>query len=148
MNKGYLRGFTLIELLVVMTIIGLLAGISLFAMGGARESARDGIRKADLETVRSALELYKADCNQYPASITFGGTLTGDGINCPAGNEYMGEVPQDPLTGRDYDYASTGTPPSSYTLCAALEGEIALDSVCNIPGLSCTATCSYHADNP
>lgn len=146
MNKGYLKGFTLIELLVVMTVIGLLAGISLFAMGGARKSARDGRRKADLEAVRSALELYKADCNRYPIStdVVFGSSLTGDGINCPAGNEYMGELPLDPLSGRNYTYVA-GSPPTSYVLCAALEDETSVDLSCTA---SCVATCSYHVDNP
>jgi general secretion pathway protein G len=115
------RGFTLIELLVVMTLIGLLVGISLFAMGGARESARDGSRKADLEAVRSALELYKADCDEYP----------------------MDEVPQDPLIGsRDYYYSSTGT---TYELCAALEDPPSSPDSC---GGSCTVACNYKVANP
>lgn len=140
------KGFTLIELLVVMTIIGLLAGISLFAMGGARESARDGRRKSDLEAVRSALELYKADCDEYPSSITFGGQLQGDGgTDCPASNVYMDEIPQDPLTGRNYTYVSTGSPAVSYTLCAPLEDVTAADSNCSV---SCGEICSYHVNNP
>lgn len=138
--------FTLIELLVVMTLIGLLVGISLFAMGGARESARDGSRKADLEAVRSALELYKADCDEYPASVTFGGQLQGDGsTGCPLTNIYMDEVPQDSLTGRNYTYTTTGPPYVTYTLCTALEDVTAADSDCTA---SCGGTCSYHVDNP
>ena len=80
MKKIY-KAFTLIELLVVISIIGILIAISIFGLSGARESARDARRKSDLELIRSGLELYKADCNTYPGSITFGNSLIGT-INC------------------------------------------------------------------
>ncbi len=41
-------GFTLIELLVVIAITAILIGLSVFGLQGARESARDAQRKADL----------------------------------------------------------------------------------------------------
>ena len=61
------RGFTLIELLVVIFIIGLLASIVVISVNSARKKARDARRIADLDTVRTALELY-ADANNglYP----------------------------------------------------------------------------------
>lgn len=144
-SSGKFGGFTLIELLVVMTLIGLLVGISLFAMGGARESARDGSRKADLEAVRSALELYRADCDEYPASgsVTFGGQLQGDGgTGCPSTNIYMDEVPQDPLSGRNYYYSLAG---STYELCASLEDPPSSPDSC---GGSCGVACNYKVVNP
>ena len=42
-------GFTLIELLVTISIIGILIGLSVFGLQGARQSARDAKRKADLD---------------------------------------------------------------------------------------------------
>ena len=63
------RGFTLIELLIVIAIIGIILAISAFGLTGARESSRDAKRKADLETIRGGLELYKSDCNSYPATL-------------------------------------------------------------------------------
>lgn len=145
MNNKYLKGFTLIELMIVMTIIGLLAGISLFAMGGARESARDGRRKADLEATRSALELYKADCDEYPGSgsLSFGGQLRGNGDpGCPSSNIYMDEIPQDPISGRSYYYSLSG---ATYELCAALEEPPATPDSC---GGSCGVACNYKVVNP
>ncbi|MCK4588676.1 prepilin-type N-terminal cleavage/methylation domain-containing protein, partial [Candidatus Woesebacteria bacterium] len=60
------KGFTLIELLVVISIIGILLALSIFGLQGARKSARDSKRKADIELIRSGIEIYKADCNVYP----------------------------------------------------------------------------------
>ena len=139
--------FTLIELLIVISIIGILTGISVFALTGSRESARDTKRKTDLEQIRSALEIYKADCSRYPLSLPWNATLYGDGTNCLAANKYIETVPQDTLTGQVYGYKTSGTPPTSYTLCAALEGVTTADARCS--GVSCgSGTCSYSATNP
>lgn len=159
LKKG-IRGFTLIELLIVMAIIGVLAGISLFAMKGARESARDTRRKADLETIRSALELYKADCNSYvnasgnvttaldtdtSASVRLVGSGTPPST-CPTTNVYLEKIPNDSLSGRNYSYTSTGSPPTKYTLCAALEEVTTAVLGCG----SCGAfvNCSYKVTEP
>ena len=137
-------GFTLIEILIVMVIIGLMAVISLFALRGARESGRDAKRKGDLEAIRSALELYKADCNRYPASLPWGSPLNGDGTNCPNTNRYIEVVPNDTMTGRNYSYTPSGSPPRSFTLCSSLETGTGSVSGCG----SCGATCNYKVRNP
>jgi len=116
------RGFTLIELLIVITIIGILMSVLLVSYQGTRVTARDGKRKADLEQIRSALQLYHADCGEYPpsASISFGSSLSS---SCPGSLvTYMTEVPQDPLYPiSEYRYVKGGTD-HSYNLCAFLEG--------------------------
>lgn len=103
-------GFTLVELLITMTIVAVLAALALVSYQGARRSARDGKRKADLEEIRSALEMCYADTGVYPP-LTFGGSLT-----C-GGNTYMGSVPVDPINSAPYIYTynTTGT---THTLCA------------------------------
>ncbi len=142
------KGFTLIELLITIAIIGILMGISIFGLQGAREGGRDSKRKADLELIRSGIETYRADCNAYPATLTFGSPLVGNptlGTSCLAANTYISTVPQDPVPAtRSYRYAITG---ATYEICASLEtgtGSVTCggSSVCG------TATCNYKVVNP
>ena len=119
-NLKLKTGFTLIELLVVISIIGILMAIYLFVLKGARESSRDARRKSDLEMIRSGLEIYKSDCDIYPA--TLGTSLVGSGspTSCSIANTYISSVPLDPLDpARVYTYTRLTT--SIYTLCASLE---------------------------
>lgn len=138
------RGFTLIELLVVITLIGILMAIALVSYQGTRKTARDGKRKADLEQIRSALEIYRADCGQYTVSLNFGGSLTGSGV-C-AGNTYMALVPQDPLYST-YQYRYARGTLNSYNLCAYLEGGSGSVSGC---GGNCYGgiACNYQVTQP
>lgn len=144
-----IKGFTLIELLVVISVIGVLLAVSIFGLSGARESSRDARRKADLELVRSGLEIYKADCGAYPSTVTFGSNLVGSGTpsTCAASNVYITGVPTDPIAvSRTYRYATTA---SGYSLCAALEqgtGSVSCGGTnCGVGG---TVNCNYQVTNP
>jgi general secretion pathway protein G len=138
-KKNIKNGFSLIELLVVISIIGILMALSMFGIKNARESSRDGKRKSDLETIRSALELYKADVGSYPASL-------GSSIS-QGGQTYLDSVPKDPLDpARNYSYATSGTPPTTYILCAALENPVAGASTTGCA--SCGENCNYKVKNP
>ena len=148
------NGFTLIELLVVMSIIALLLALSAFGIVGARESTRDAQRKADLETIRSALEFYRADCNKYPTLVTaasfygtYGSSFEGSDGGCSATSTYLSKVPQDPK-GRNYMY-QTNASGLTYTLCAGLETVTSQDSTnCGTTSCGSGINCSYGVTNP
>lgn len=149
------KGFTLIELLVSISIIGILIGLSIFGLQGARESSRDAKRKSDLEQIRSGIEIYKSDCQKYPSGSghassvlpNSGNSLLGDDstTSCLSSNTYISQVPADPLDpNRVYLYSSSGT---TYEICAALEQ--GTGSVTCGGSSSCgNAACNYKVTNP
>lgn len=119
------KGFTLIELLVVIVIIGILMGILLVSYQGTRVTARDGKRKADLEQIRSALQMYHSDCGEYPSSVTPGNSLIAQ-APCTSGGTYMSQIPNDPLpTQYTYVYSRDAVSVHLYSLYAYLESESA-----------------------
>lgn len=139
--------FTLIELLVVVMIIGILVTLVTFGLRQAQESARDSKRRADLETIAAGLELYRAECNRYPASVSFGGSLSGGGTPATCSGTYITAIPLDPLpTARSYSYVPN-VPGSSYVLCASLE-QPPNPAMSTIGCGSCGTACNYRISRP
>jgi len=58
--------FTLIELLAVITIIGILAGLTLGAAGAVRRHGATSTAKAEVAALQAACDRYYADNNTYP----------------------------------------------------------------------------------
>ena len=59
------RGFTIIELLVVISIIALLIGILLPAVGKARDNARVSVSRSNLRQIGVALHTYASDWGDH-----------------------------------------------------------------------------------
>lgn len=65
------KGFTLIELLVVIIILGILAGVAIFAINGIDKDAKENSCTNERDTVQVAIEAYKTRNNgTAPTSIT------------------------------------------------------------------------------
>lgn len=60
------RGFTLIELMVVIVILGILAGLIIPRIMGRPEEAKQLKAKIQIESLETALKLYKLDNGAYP----------------------------------------------------------------------------------
>jgi prepilin-type N-terminal cleavage/methylation domain-containing protein/prepilin-type processing-associated H-X9-DG protein len=74
------RAFTLVELLVVISIITLLAALSFFALGGARQRAKAVVCRANLHQLLISLHNYDAEHQSLPYGYDFKG-----GAQAPGG---------------------------------------------------------------
>lgn len=62
-------GFTIVELIVVITVVGLLAGLSVIGYSSWRSATQTAQIKSDLNSVAAAMESSRNYNNSYPSSI-------------------------------------------------------------------------------
>ena len=109
------QGFTLIEIMVVLVILGILAGLIVPRIIGRPDEARQMKAKIQIQSIETALQLYKLDTGNYPTTEQGLQAL----VEAPATGElaknwreggYLekGQVPKDPWGG-EYIYLSPGT---------------------------------------
>lgn len=119
--KNQKSGFTLIELLVVISIIGILASLTLVSYTGAQKQTRDTQRRSDLNQYRNSLENYaSANSGLYPLSISSINGLCGEGK--PLDSSFIVSCPIDPLNTGDYAYGFfSSAAGDSYVIYGGLE---------------------------
>lgn len=156
-NKLQIRnstsGFTLIELLVTTVIIALLASAAIVSFRPANKQGRDNRRNIDLQSIRSALEVYRSDCGAYPTQMPWGAQLVGGPTTAPCyNNVYMEKVPQDPRHATNiyyYRYVNT----NQYYLCSNYEvlpsvaPQATINTNCG-SATACTVACKNFVTNP
>lgn len=87
-GKPFVRGFTLIELLVVMAIIATMLSIAAPRYFRASDDAREAALKADLRSMREAIDHYYGDRGIYPETLAELVT-----------RRYLRAIPVDPISG-------------------------------------------------
>lgn len=122
-NRTNMLGFSMIELLVVTTIIIVLTTIGLVTYQSTGVNARNGKRKADLETVRQALVLYRVEQGTYPAGSNFSAMVS-------EVSDYLSAVEMSDPVGAPYVYSYTSDG-ATFSVTARLEPDQELYTLTN-----------------
>lgn len=99
------KGFSLLEMLIVMAIMGIILTVSTISYLTLQQKGRDAKRRTDIESLRTALEIYRSQNSAYPA-------IAGNNAWAPASNlnaslvvpGYMQSIPTDPNQNATYPY--------------------------------------------
>lgn len=105
-------GFSLIEILVVVVIIGILAAVIVPRVMDEPDRARVTKARQDVQSLVTALNMYKLDNYQYPSTEQGLEALVGQPSGQPEAPNwkpggYIDRLPNDPW-GRPYQYLNPG----------------------------------------
>jgi general secretion pathway protein G len=117
--RGRASGFTLIEIMVVVVIIGLLAAVIVPTVVSKVDEAKVSKAKADIQSLETALTMYRLDNSKYPTSDQGLTALvtqpTDPSIKHWRPGGYLQRVSKDPW-GNDYQYVIPGSHGREYDL--------------------------------
>jgi general secretion pathway protein G len=115
----YAGGFTLIEIMVVVIIIGLLAAVIVPQIVSKVDEARVAKAKQDIQSLETALTMYRLDNSKYPTTEQGLPALvtqpTDPSIKNWRPGGYLQHISKDPW-GNDYQYVYPGTHGKEYDL--------------------------------
>lgn len=77
------RGFTLIELLVVISIIGVLAGMTLPVLSTVQKKAKVKMAQIEVSNIMGAVTAYYGAYNRYPCTKEALDAVSQTPVNCP-----------------------------------------------------------------
>lgn len=81
------RGFTMIELLIVLTLVVVLASLSMVQYRNSVRRTQEAVLKENLFRMRDAMDQFYADKQKWPGDLS---ELVSEG--------YIREIPEDPIT--------------------------------------------------
>jgi prepilin-type N-terminal cleavage/methylation domain-containing protein len=150
------EGFTLVELLIVISLIGILASVSLSILNPKKQRnvAEDGVRQSNLEKYALGIEAYANANGKYPDATA----MTADASGIPNDAEvhiFIQKFPtNEPTSPLAYPYAvlNDGSSFSLYVMKASdanscfrylsIWGKIKVCPIANCTGLSDDAACN------
>jgi len=141
------------EILISIAIIAILTAIGIVSYGSINKNARNAKRRTDVEQLRSAYELYRADNGYYPATsdvaMSDASLLLSTSVDPPF-DTYMSTIPVDPK-GLEYKIQVTNEIDSQYygyCIASAMEpSDAAVDSTCDA-SITLPAGYNYARKNP
>ena len=80
------EGFTLIELMIVIAVLGILAGVAIPRITGARTKAIDSVLQSTAVSVKSAVETFYSEYGEYP-TVTVNNDDELSAFNSPSNGE-------------------------------------------------------------
>ncbi len=145
-KKNVVRnGFTMIELLVAISVISILTVIGLVNYQTSLRRTRDARRRTDLNQIRQALEIYKADNGEYPGEAWCDSSIGSCGTACPCSpaatswngtiesdlvSDYVFNLPVDPVNNDTHYYMYEPACSEDVTFCGRAYN-------CATPGTCC-----------
>jgi general secretion pathway protein G len=121
-TKRKQRGFTLLEIMLVVSIIVIILGVAISKLGNTTAIAKTMRVQADLQAIKTQLQLYESMNGFYPSSEQGLQALVTQPSNDPHPTRWyqlFRELPKDPW-GSDYIYHNPGQKnPTGYDLYSA-----------------------------
>ena len=111
--KSKKRGFTLIELVIVITVIAILASITVIGMNIYLKDARDSERASKVTIISEALEKYYDEKGEYPSCAAVRDVTPAGAAALLNIDEGVFTMPNAPTPMALYCVASAGTFPSA-----------------------------------